>query len=65
MKYFSSDQVFYELVSGKATRDLIYASMYVARKRKYFEREQGNDSNLLIVFYVQIMPDDFVMQLHR
>ncbi|CAH3604321.1 hypothetical protein AI2721V1_3319 [Escherichia coli] len=27
--------------------------------------EMGNDSNLLIVFYVQIMPDDFVMQLHR
>ncbi len=25
----------------------------------------GNDSNLLLVFYVQIMPDDFVMQLHR
>ena len=25
----------------------------------------GNDSNLLIVFYVQILPDDFVMQLHR
>ncbi len=24
-----------------------------------------NDSNLLIVFYVQIVPDDFVMQLHR
>uniref|UniRef100_UPI00093E93DC YicS family protein n=1 Tax=Shigella boydii TaxID=621 RepID=UPI00093E93DC len=22
-------------------------------------REAGNDSNLLIVFYVQIMPDDF------
>ncbi|OYI61830.1 hypothetical protein CI692_20830 [Escherichia coli] len=33
-------------------------------KRKQ-ERELGNDSNLLIVFYVQIMPDDFVMQLHR
>ncbi len=30
-----------------------------------FFTEQGNDSNLLIVFYVQIMPDDFVMQLHR
>ena len=30
-----------------------------------FEMELGNDSNLLIVFYVQIMPDDFVMQLHR
>ncbi|MDF9157732.1 hypothetical protein OU619_24560, partial [Escherichia coli] len=28
-------------------------------------RVSGNDSNLLIVFYVQIMPDDFVMQLHR
>ncbi len=25
----------------------------------------GNDSNLMIVFYVQIMPDDLVMQLHR
>lgn len=28
-------------------------------------RVLSNDSNLLIVFYVQIMPDDFVMQLHR
>ncbi len=28
-------------------------------------QQSGNDSNLLIVFYVQIMPDDFVMQLHR
>ena len=25
----------------------------------------GNDSNLLIVFYVQIMPQVVVMQLHR
>ena len=30
-----------------------------------FTQTAGNDSNLLIVFYVQIMPDDFVMQLHR
>ncbi|MEW9703126.1 RHS repeat-associated core domain-containing protein [Escherichia coli] len=30
-----------------------------------FYQYPGNDSNLLIVFYVQIMPDDFVMQLHR
>ncbi len=30
-----------------------------------FVKAVGNDSNLLIVFYVQIMPDDFVMQLHR
>ncbi|OXM17706.1 aldehyde dehydrogenase [Pantoea sp. AV62] len=29
------------------------------------ESRLGNDSKLLIVFYVQIMPDDFVMQLHR
>ncbi|MGP4364218.1 DUF3251 domain-containing protein [Escherichia coli] len=28
-------------------------------------QEIGSDSNLLIVFYVQIMPDDLVMQLHR
>ncbi|MCH4628825.1 transposase, partial [Escherichia coli] len=33
--------------------------------RKKLQRIEGNDSNLLIVFYVQIMPDDFVMQLHR
>ncbi len=34
---------------------------------EYFtaQPDMGNDSNLLIVFYVQIMPDDFVMQLHR
>ncbi len=31
----------------------------------YSDGSSGNDSNLLIVFYVQIMPDDFVMQLHR
>ena len=30
-----------------------------------FTEMLGNDSNLLIVFYVQIMPDDLVMQLHR
>ncbi|EAO5885209.1 hypothetical protein ACI5PT_004677, partial [Salmonella enterica subsp. enterica serovar Derby] len=29
------------------------------------DNRTGNDSNLLIVFYVQIMPDDLVMQLHR
>ena len=31
----------------------------------FIYRKVGNDSNLLIVFYVQIMPDDLVMQLHR
>ncbi len=34
-------------------------------KNKLVDASPGNDSNLLIVFYVQIMPDDFVMQLHR
>ncbi len=33
--------------------------------KKLVDCTKGNDSNLLIVFYVQIMPDDFVMQLHR
>ena len=33
--------------------------------RNLRELSVGNDSNLLIVFYIQIMPDDFVMQLHR
>ncbi len=45
--------------------------MFVDGKRPLFKgatrlpRALGNDSNLLIVFYVQIVPDDFVMQLHR
>ncbi len=38
-------------------------SLYVEKGE--WPEEKGNDSNLLIVFYVQIMPDDFVMQLHR
>ncbi|CAM6853371.1 Urease subunit alpha [Escherichia coli] len=33
--------------------------------RNLYKQNLGNDSNLLIVFYVQIMPDDLVMQLHR
>ncbi|CDX09368.1 putative alpha-mannosidase [Shigella flexneri] len=34
-------------------------------KQTLLNQFSGNDSNLLIVFYVQIMPDDLVMQLHR
>ncbi len=37
----------------------------IAAAAGYDLANSGNDSNLLIVFYVQIMPDDFVMQLHR
>ncbi len=35
------------------------------KKADFYHVDIGNDSNLLIVFYVQIVPDDFVMQLHR
>ncbi len=38
---------------------------YLNGSVQFMNRSLGNDSNLLIVFYVQIMPDDFVMQLHR
>ena len=40
-------------------------SEYTGWSDEYINTGVGNDSNLLIVFYVQIMPDDFVMQLHR
>ena len=43
---------------------LLSRSESITRGMKNMVNE-GNDSNLLIVFYVQIMPDDFVMQLHR
>ncbi len=48
--------------------------MYIEQHSRYQNKanniqlrydDKGNDSNLLIVFYVQIMPDDLVMQLHR
>ncbi len=42
--------------------DLLIILTYVAFAWAMFK---GSDSNLLIVFYVQIMPDDLVMQLHR
>ncbi|MBN0364764.1 hypothetical protein JTM66_34695, partial [Pseudomonas aeruginosa] len=40
-------------------------SLYCYGMILYMDAQYGNDSNLLIVFYVQIMPDDLVMQLHR
>mgnify|MGYP002215548573 CR=1 FL=1 len=45
--------------------DLQRQALERAGCEQVFEEKMGNDSNLLIVFYVQIMPDDFVMQLHR
>ncbi|XST42595.1 PAAR-like domain-containing protein [Escherichia coli] len=67
-----------DLQNGTATV-FICKSMVAQKDRSYFSTSEGNvpatpgfqkghggnDSNLLIVFYVQIMPDDFVMQLHR
>ncbi len=43
----------------------IIISVIVLITMGYLILKNGNDSNLLIVFYVQIMPDDLVMQLHR
>ena len=60
---------FYKLASHlirQDTRSKEYEDVTLDRNKKRLKPHQiGNDSNLLIVFYVQIMPDDFVMQLHR
>ncbi|MGP4258307.1 FimD/PapC N-terminal domain-containing protein, partial [Escherichia coli] len=52
-------------VLDKSMRDRIDISLLkekgVIAPGEYFVSVAGNDSNLLIVFYVQIMPDDFVM----
>ena len=53
------EQIFEDKLSGTRTGR---PGLKRALKRL---QKGGNDSNLLIVFYVQIMPDDFVMQLHR
>src|SRR5699024_5141183 len=47
------------------TGNLIITSPCRNPVMKKLERKCGSDSNLLIVFYVQIMPDDLVMHLHR
>ncbi len=59
----TSESVFNILNSTGAATDKSYLSLNPDKYPNY--RLLGNDSNLLIVFYVQIMPDDFVMQLHR
>ena len=50
------------ILNGKSTDNLPLREAIMLLRE---EGMTGNDSNLLIVFYVQIMPDDFVMQLHR
>ncbi len=54
----------YLLFVDDGSRDNTWAQIKDASTAYHYVRG-GNDSNLLIVFYVQIMPDDFVMQLHR
>ncbi|MEA0173839.1 hypothetical protein SM980_11665, partial [Escherichia coli] len=45
-------------VKLKATKTNVAFSDFTPTE---YSTKGGNDSNLLIVFYVQIMPDDFVM----
>ncbi|MCV5331283.1 hypothetical protein OFC87_24075, partial [Escherichia coli] len=56
--YEQTNVTFYQVLS-------VHGKKTVTVREIRANSEYGNDSNLLIVFYVQIMPDDFVMQLHR
>ncbi len=44
---------------------LLLSIFFVVHRYNDLQRQLGNDSNLLIVFYVQIMPDDFVNCLKK
>ncbi len=44
---------------------VMFVLLIFCGQQGYMVYKDGNDSKLLIVFYVQIMPDDFIMQLHR
>ncbi len=57
--FFDADNRYY----GKYSTNYVFYCLSVLVNQQVVLT--GNDSNLLIVFYVQIMPDDFVMQLHR
>ncbi len=57
-------KIIYPFLTKKSVDGLGINKEYILTKRNIKSLE-GNDSNLLIVFYVQIMPDDLVMQLHR
>ena len=67
-KYASSEERYDKFKNSSKEIKNTYKQIVLAQKKlnqmKYINK-LGNDSNLLIVFYVQIMPDDFVMQLHR
>ena len=58
-------QLFNEMwLQQPSLRELIQEHLTAGLEHDPFQ-QLGSDSNLLIVFYVQIMPDDLVMQLHR
>ncbi|MEH5063056.1 hypothetical protein PO455_24700, partial [Escherichia coli] len=56
-------QIARHVINQLADKQTIKQTLFARQPAKI--HKPGNDSNLLIVFYVQIMPDDFVMQLHR
>ncbi|CAH2751396.1 hypothetical protein AH0325V1_5123 (plasmid) [Klebsiella pneumoniae] len=60
-------QMFFVLVQYVINQLLLVPAHHIIILTAFFEiyLSAGNDSNLLIVFYVQIMPDDLVIQLHR
>ncbi|EOW18485.1 hypothetical protein CDN92_22790 [Escherichia coli] len=68
---YETSQTDSQHIAAKKFNDLLQERTKGELKLKLFpdstlgNAQAGNDSNLLIVFYVQIMPDDFVMQLHR
>jgi hypothetical protein len=66
--YTQHDLLIYQLLTPKLIKQVPRVSsdwFFVSHTDEGSHLQRGNDSNLLIVFYVQIMPDDFVMQLHR
>ncbi|STS59635.1 D-galactonate transporter [Klebsiella pneumoniae] len=65
-RYLTLIMIFITVVICYVDRaNLAVASAHIQEEFGISKAEMGNDSNLLIVFYVQIMPDDLVMQLHR
>ncbi len=62
---YRSSRVHFYITSGVLQLSTGSSRVAFGHGVRTVEGYAGNDSNLLIVFYVQIVPDDFVMQLHR
>ncbi|WP_241173415.1 hypothetical protein, partial [Enterobacter roggenkampii] len=61
MKFYFEKPKYHAPSAEKFTQKLMPVQYYQCPECGFFSSKTGNDSNLLIVFYVQIMPDDFVM----